>query len=86
VTQPPNALPQMCYQVLFYKNNGSFAVRETSGRKTQVFSYGGKTVAKRRPDLTKDALESIGEKVVEKLDRGEWSVEEGKAWCLSQLK
>jgi hypothetical protein len=86
VTQPQKAPRQMCYQVLFYKNNGSFAVRETSGRKTQLFSYGGKKVAKRRPDLTKDALESIGEKVVEKLDRGEWSVEEGKAWCLSQLK
>ena len=86
MTPPQNALPQMCYHVMWYKNNGSCAVRETSGKKTQVFSYGGKTVAKRRPDLTKDALESIGEKVVEKLNRGEWSVEEGKAWCMSQLK
>jgi hypothetical protein len=86
VTQPQNALSQMRYHVMWYKNNGSCAVRETFGKKTQVFSIGGKTVAKRRPDLTKDALESIGEKAVEKLNRGEWSVEEGKAWCMSQLK
>ncbi len=86
MTQPQNALSQMRYTVMFYKNNISFAVRETSGKKSQVFCYGGLTVARRRPDLTKDALKSIGATVVEKLNRGEWSVAEGKAWCLSKVK
>jgi hypothetical protein len=75
-----------CYQLLFYKGNGSFAVRERYGLKKQVFTFGCKTVAKRHPELTKGDLEAIGEQVIDQLDRGEVSVDEGRAWCRSQLE
>eukprot|EP00972_Heterocapsa_arctica_P053130 7824461-Heterocapsa_arctica.AAC.1 len=71
----------MRYKLLFYKNNGSFSIRQKLGGNVQVFSFGGK-----KCKLSKEALQSIAEKVVVKLDRGEMSVEEGKAWCRSQLQ
>jgi hypothetical protein len=72
-------LPRMRYCLLYYKNNGSYAVREKSGKHAQIFSFGGMTC-----QLSQQALKSIGEKVIVKLDRGEVTVAEGKAWARSQ--
>ena len=59
----------------YYKLTNLIGIRERSGRKSQVLSFGGKRVT-----LSEAVLRGFGDDALKKLDDGE-SVADVKAWA-----
>jgi hypothetical protein len=84
---PPEGLPQAFaqleivkrYGTMYYKNTHCIGIRQKFYSKSQIICFGGKSCAK-----TVDELRAIGQQVIAKLEAGEMSEAEGKAWAKAQ--